>query len=184
MFPMVKSQYWCASFSHIFIFSHFLVFRLCTLVHTLILHVLSFQNPIYRYPYYSLVYNVGFYLTEYKLVSPSSQSSSKLHRTCSRLIVVPSCSLKTIVKVLVLVAPRHLSSFFVISRQNFVVLRCFSSKHRHSSSHLVTIAYLCLVGVDLVGRVTLPSTLILPFIVLVFIGDSVICVLAGISTLE
>ena len=28
---------------------------------------------------------------------------------------------------------------------------------------------------------TLPSTLILPLLVLVFIGDSVICVLAGIS---
>ena len=123
-----------------------------------------------------MVYNVGFYLTEYKLVSPSSQSSSKLHRTCSRLIVVPSCSLKTIVKVLVLVAPRHLSSFFVISRQNFVVLRC-------SLSYLVTTAYLCLVGVDLGGQVTLPSTLIPPLLVLVFIGDSVICVLAGVSVL-
>ena len=38
-----------------FIFSHFLVFRLCALVHILIVFVLSFHDPIYRYPYYSLV---------------------------------------------------------------------------------------------------------------------------------
>ena len=39
-----------------FIFSHFLVFRLCALVLILIVYILSFPNPIYRYPYYSLVY--------------------------------------------------------------------------------------------------------------------------------
>ena len=108
-----------------FIFSHFLVFRLCALLHILSLHVLSFQNPIYHYPYYSLVYDVGFYLTEYKLVSPLSQSSSKLHCTHSCLIVIPSYSLRTIVKLLVLVIPHH------------------------SSSYLITAAYLCIVGVDL-----------------------------------
>ena len=174
MLPLVKSRYWCVSFSDIFIFSRFLVFRLCTLVHILILHVLSFQNPIYCYPYYSLVYNVGFYFTEYKSVSPSSQSSSKLHCTHSHLIVIPLYSLRTIIKVLVLVIPHCLSSFFIVSCQNIIIL------HR-SSSHLITATYLHLVGVDLGGRVTLPSTLIPPFIVLVFIGDSVICALAGVS---
>ena len=157
-FLSVKSQYQCMLFSHIFRISHFLVFCLCALVHILTLHVLSFQNPIYCYPYYSFVYNVGFYLTEYKLVFPSPQSPSKLHYTCSYPIVVPLYSLRTIVKVLVLVVLRH------------------------SSTSLITTAYLRSVGVDLEGWVTLLSTLIPPFIVLVLIGDSVICVLAGIST--
>ena len=133
------------------------MFHPCTLVHTLILHVLSLQNPIYRYPYYSLVYNVGFYLTEYKLVSPSSQSSSKLHCTHSCPIVVPSYSLRTIVKVLVLVVPHRLSSFFIVSC-HIAIVPC------RSLSYTVTAAYLHLVGVDLGGRVTLPSTLILPFL--------------------
>jgi hypothetical protein len=44
----------------------------------------------------------------------------------------------------------------------------------HFSVFLITAIYLCSVGVDLEKRVTLLSTLILPFIVLVFIGDSVI----------
>ena len=98
------------------------MFRLCALVHILILHVLLFQNPIYRFPYYSLVYNVGFYLRKYKSVSSSSQSSSKLHHTSSHLIVIPSYSPRTIIKVLVLVVshqninvPCHSLSFLVIS---------------------------------------------------------------------
>ena len=137
-----------------FIFSCFLMFCLCALVHILILHVLSFQNPIYCYPYYSLVYIVGFYLTEYKLVSPSSQSSSKLHRTDSCCTVISLYSLRTIVKVLSTCCS---SSSFVVSRHITVV-------PHHSSSYPVIVAYLHLVGVDLGGQVTLPSTLILPFL--------------------
>ena len=153
------------------------MFHLSALVHTLVLHVLSFQNPIYCYPYYSFVYNVGFYFTEYKLVSPLSQSSSKLHYTRSHPIIIPSYSLRTIIKVLALVVLCHLSSFFVVPRHSslkFVILH-------HFLSSLITVAYLCSVVVDLGGQVTLPSTLIALFIVLLFIGDSVICVLAGIS---
>ena len=71
MLPELHGDYQRPRFSHVpvgkvmipvrivltsFIFSHFLVFRLCALVHILILYVLSFHNPIYRYPYYSLVY--------------------------------------------------------------------------------------------------------------------------------
>ena len=118
-----------------FIFSCFLVFRLCTLVHFLILHVLLFQSPIYHYPYYSLVYIVGFYLTEYKLVSPSSQSSSKLHRTPSHLIVIPSYSLRTIVKVLS--TCRLSSSFVVLCRfSSFLVVSHHHSRSTFSRSRL------------------------------------------------
>ena len=173
-FPLVKSWYWYVSFSHIFRFGHFLVCRLCPLLHILTLPVLSFQNPIYRYPYYSFVYNVGFYFTEYKLVSPSSQSSSKFHYTCSHLIIISMYSLRTIVKVLVLIILCCFLSFFIKTLSFFIISHC-------SLLSLITTAYLCSVGVDLEGQVTLPSTLIPPFIVLVFIGDSVICVLAGIS---
>ena len=140
------------------------MFHVCALVHILTLHVLSFQSPIYCYPYFSFVYIVGFDSTEYKLVSPSSQSTSKLHCTHGHPMVIPSYSLRTIVKVLKL-----------------VVLHCYLSKHHHSSSPLIIITYLHVVGVDLEGQVTLSSILILPFIVLVSIGDSVICVLAGVS---
>ena len=103
-----------------------------------------------------------------------SQSSSKLHRTCSRPIVVLSYSLRTIIKVLTLVVPYRLSSFFVKTLSFFVVPR------RSPSYHIIA-ADLHLVGVDLGGQVTLPSTLIPPLLVLVFIGDSVIGALAGIS---
>ena len=144
-------------------------------MHTSTYSDFTFQNPIYHYPYYSLVYNVGFYLTEYKLVSPSSQSTSKLHRTRSRLIVIPSYSLRTIIKVLILVVPCRLLSFLIKTSSFFII------PHRSLSYHITT-AYLHLVGVDLGGQVTLPSTLIPPLVVLVFIGDSVICALAGIST--
>ena len=127
----------------------------------------------YHYPYYSFIYNVGFYFTKYKLVSPSPQSSSKLHCTHSCPIVVPLYSLRTI-KVLAFVILHHPSLFSLKASSFFII-------SHHSSSSLITATYLCSVGVDLEGWVTLPSTLILLFIVLVFIGDSVICVLAGIS---
>ena len=119
-FPSAKSQYWCMSFSHIFIFSCFLVFCPCALVHISTLHVLSFQNPIYCYPYYSFVYNEGFYLTEYKLAFSSSQSLSKLHCTHSCLIVVSSYSLRIIVKVLTLVILHRLSLSLVVSHHRHI----------------------------------------------------------------
>ena len=120
MFLSVKSQYQCTSFSHIFGINCFLVFHLCALVHILTLHVLSFQNPVYHYPYYSFVYNVGFYFTEYNLVSPSSQSSSKLHYTHSHPIIIPSYSLRTIIKVLVLVVLHNFLSFLAVSHYHCI----------------------------------------------------------------
>ena len=113
-------RYRCTLFSHIFRISHFLMFCLCKLVHILTLHVLSFQNPIYCYPYYSFVYNVGFYFTEYKLVCPSSQSSSKLHYTHSHPIIIPSYSLRTIIKVLVLVVLHNFLSFLAVSHYHCI----------------------------------------------------------------
>ena len=144
-------------------------------MHTSTYSDFTFQNPIYHYPYYSLVYNVGFYLTEYKLVSPSPQSSSKLHHTRSHPIIVSSYSFRIIIKVLTLVILHRLSSFLV-KTLSFFVISC------RSLSFLVTAMYLRSVGVDLEGQVTLPSTLIPLLFVLVFIGDSVICALAGVST--
>ena len=150
------------------------MFRLCVLVHILILHVLSFQNPIYCYPYYSLVYIVGFYLTEYKLVSPSSQSSSKLHRTDSCCTVISLYSLRTIVKVL----------STCCSSSSFVVLRRFSSYHCRSSSFFVISRHrrISTFSRSRLGRTGDPA--LYPhfaILVLVFIGDSVICALAGVS---
>ena len=153
------------------------MFRLCALVHILILHVLLFQNPIYRFPYYSLVYNVGFYLTEYKLVSPSPQSSSKLRHTRSHPTVIFTYSLRTIVKVLVLVIPCRLSSFFVVSCQN-IIISC------HSLSFLI-ISHHCHISTFSRSRLRRTGDPALyphfAILVLVFIGDSVICALAGVS---
>ena len=117
-----------------------------------------------------MVYNVGFYLTEYKLVSPSSHSSSNLHRTHSRRAVVPSYSLRTVVKVLVLVVPCRLLSIFVVSRHIAVVLR-----HTQSPPHIqISRSILRRTG----DPALYPHSAVL---VLVFIGDSVICALAGVS---
>ena len=101
------------------------MFRLCALVHILTLHVLSFQNPICCYPYYNFVYIVGFDFTEYKLVSPLSQSSLSF----ITLAVVPLYSLRTIIKVLELVILHCPSSFLIIPCHSSLFLVTFHHHH-------------------------------------------------------
>ena len=110
----------------------------------------------------------------YKSVSPSSQSSSKFHHTCSHPIIVILFSLRIIILF------QNSLSFVVLHHSSSKLCRSLSFLV-HSLSSFIAVMYLHSVGVDLERQVTLPSTLILPFIVLVFIGDSVIYALAGIS---